>query len=81
MSDFSFCEKRRNYNIQYEKKGGSIIFNIVQKEESIKLWDQWYINEFELTLSYIPGFVLQNSNLESKFRNRWYFGKYQLCKN
>ena len=36
MSDFSFCEKRRNYNIQYEKKGGSISFNRMHKEESIK---------------------------------------------
>ena len=35
MSDFSFCEKRRNYNIQYEKKGGSISFNRMHKEESI----------------------------------------------
>ena len=36
MSDFENCEKRRIYNIQYVKKGESIVFNILH--EVIEHW-------------------------------------------
>ena len=31
MSNFEVCQKRRIYNIQYVKKGESIVFNIMQE--------------------------------------------------
>ena len=37
MSDFRIGEKRRFYIMQREKKGGSIVFNIVHKREDIEL--------------------------------------------
>ena len=37
MSDFRNGEKRRFYIMQREKKGGSIVFNIVHKREDIEL--------------------------------------------
>ena len=45
MSDFRNGEKRRFYIIQREKKGGSIVFNVVHKKYTIMTYDFQYVKK------------------------------------
>ena len=75
MSDFRNGEKRRFYIIQREKKGGSIVFNVVHKKYTIMTYDFQYVKKLtnffrkkkfrDFFDFYITSSDLKNANLDT----------------